>query len=412
MGHFLKTIAPIAELAGSVAFPELAPVIAGGGSLLTGQGIGKSLSNAALAFGGQEIGGALGNQFPETFGSTFGTGGNSLTDLLGTTSGAGSFFGPGTIGGDVSGLLNGSGGTGSSLSSLLNGGSSSTDPLSGSVAKDTLTNGLQSGTGLSPGSSNAPLYNIGGGGSSSFAPSSGDITDQLSQGLSAGTGYTPGVPSLTAGSSFAPASPILPGASPVASSSSGGIGSLLSKYGLPLAGAAASLGSNLAAQSELTKATNAANAQLSPYLQTGGAAEGQIGSYLGLPGSAGTGGNASSILAASPGYQFTQDQGNLALQRQAAAGGTLGSGAALKAAEQFGTGLADQTGQQYLSNLQTTAGQGLGAAGQFGTNTTALGTAKGTADIATGNTLSQLLSGVGGKRVVSYNPTTGQPIYG
>lgn len=386
-------LGPVGSLiATATGNPELIPLISGAGALAGGQGIGGAVKAGALGLAGQELGGALGNEFPDTFGGTFGTGGNSLTDLLGTTSGAGSLAGAGTIGGDISGLLNGSGG--SSLSSfkdpfgtLANGGSSvdpsNLFPNGGSVFQDPST--------------------FGNGG---FGLNTGTPSSQIAQELASGTGYTPGAvsaPNYAIGGG---------GASAFGSGAPASTGSSLSKYLLPALGAASSLGSNFAAQGALTKATDSANAQLSPYLQTGGAAEGTLGSYLGLPGSSGSGGSAQSILAASPGYQFQLDQGNRALAAQQAAAGSLNSGAAEKAAESFGTGLANQTGQQYYQNLANTAGQGLSAAGQYGTNTTALGTAKGGADIATGNTLSQLLSGIGGKRVTGYNPTTGQPIYG
>lgn len=94
--------------------PELIPLINGvestGFGLANGESFGKALGQGALAggeaFAGSEILGAAANQFPETAGSLgIGTGGNSLTDLLGTTSGAGSIAGPGTIGGDISGMF-------------------------------------------------------------------------------------------------------------------------------------------------------------------------------------------------------------------------------------------------------------------------------------------------------------------
>lgn len=416
MGGILKQAAPIAELAGSIAFPELAPLIVGGGSLLQGQGLGNSIKNGALAFGGNEIGGALGNAFPETLGSSLGTGGNSLTDALGSTSGAGSFFGPGTIGEDVSNLFNGAGN--GTFSGLFDSSAASLPAVSGTPNPSLTSSGLESGTGLTPGSTNAPLYNIGGGGASSFG-SSGDIGSQITKGLTDGTGYTaptgiaglsasPAVDSLGIAGGYAPAGAF--SAAP-ATASPTTFSSLLGKYALPIAGAAASLGSNFAAQGQLKEATDKANAQLAPYLQNGGAASGTAASYLGLPGSSGAGGNAADILAASPGYQFTLDQGNRALAAHQAATGSLNSGAAQKEAEQFGTGLANQTSQQYFSNLLGTSGQGLSAAGQYGNNTTAMGTAGAASNIATGNTLSQLLSGVGGKRVTGYG-TNGQPIYG
>lgn len=77
-----------------------------GEGLAGGQGLGKSLERGALSgaetFGGQEIAGALGNAVGAT-----GAGGNSLTDLLGMTQGAGSLTGPGTAGAQFGDLING-----------------------------------------------------------------------------------------------------------------------------------------------------------------------------------------------------------------------------------------------------------------------------------------------------------------
>ena len=403
MGHVLKSILPIAQTIGSIAAtatgnPELVPLIQGGGDLVQGKGIGTSLKDAGLAFAGQQVGGLLGNQFPETLGGTFGTGGNSLSDLLGYTSDAGSLSGAGTIGGDLSNLFSGTSGGESSLSSLTG--------SAGSKGSDILSNGLQSGSGLSAGTSNAPLYNIGGGGASSFGTPASNGWESALQ--SAGGSTAASLPSNGWESALQSAGTSLPAAS---ASSPTSFSSLLGKYALPTLGAASSLGSNLAAQQQLKTATNKANAQLSPYLQTGGAASTAAGNYLGLNGE-GNNTSASDILAASPGYQFQLDQGNRALAAQQAASGSLNSGAAQKAAQQFGTGLANQTAQQYFSNLQNTAGQGLGAAGQYGNNTTAMGTAGAASNIATGNTLAQLLASGNSKRVTGYNPTTGQPIYG
>lgn len=100
--------------------PELIPLINGGeraaGGLVKGESPGKAFGQGAISglesFAGSELAGAAANAFPET-GAALGldTSGNSLTDLAGSTSGAGSFFGPGTIGGDISNMFSGSSGT-------------------------------------------------------------------------------------------------------------------------------------------------------------------------------------------------------------------------------------------------------------------------------------------------------------
>lgn len=63
-----------------------------------------------------------------------------------------------------------------------------------------------------------------------------------------------------------------------------------------------------------------------------------------------------------PGYQFAKEEGLSAIQGNAAATGGLGGGNVRKAFLEYGTGLADQTFQQYMENLKTPMGMGLSAA--------------------------------------------------
>lgn len=69
-------------------------------------------------------------------------------------------------------------------------------------------------------------------------------------------------------------------------------------------------------------------------------------------------------LAATPGYRFALDQGQNAISNNAASRGLLLSGGTLKALQQFGTGLADQTYQSYVSNMAGAAGLTSPYAGQ------------------------------------------------
>jgi hypothetical protein len=125
-----------------------------------------------------------------------------------------------------------------------------------------------------------------------------------------------------------------------------------------------------------------------------------------------------SNLASTPGYQFTLDQGNQAIQRSAAAQGGLLSGAAGKAMDQYSTGLASQTYNQQYQNylagsnqsfnqlasvaglgqnsLSTTAAAGQNTANQVGQNTIAgqTGAANATASGMVG--ASNSLSSAGG----------------
>lgn len=70
-------------------------------------------------------------------------------------------------------------------------------------------------------------------------------------------------------------------------------------------------------------------------------------------------------LAQTPGYQFALDQGNRAIQASSAARGGLLSGASIKAAQRFATGLADNT---YMNQANVFGQNYNRAATQFGDN--------------------------------------------
>lgn len=71
------------------------------------------------------------------------------------------------------------------------------------------------------------------------------------------------------------------------------------------------------------------------------------------------------ILEQTPGYQFTLQQAEQALQREAARTGTATSPALLMELMKTGTGLAQQTYGSYLDRLAAMAGEGRVAAGQI-----------------------------------------------
>jgi len=73
-----------------------------------------------------------------------------------------------------------------------------------------------------------------------------------------------------------------------------------------------------------------------------------------------------SLFTESPGYQFRVDEGQRALERSAAAKGSLQSGATLKALTKYGQGVAGQQYDQYLNRLQGLAQSGQNAATQTG----------------------------------------------
>lgn len=97
-----------------------------------------------------------------------------------------------------------------------------------------------------------------------------------------------------------------------------------------------------------------------------------------------------------PGYQFRLQEGQRALERSQAARGGLYSGAALRAAQEYGQGLADQTYNDYFRRQGILANQGLGAAGNLGSLYTNLASAQAAAEIARMNQRNQMYSGLGG----------------
>jgi hypothetical protein len=102
------------------------------------------------------------------------------------------------------------------------------------------------------------------------------------------------------------------------------------------------------------QAQQQASAQLNPYAQAGQTALANL--------------QAPSLeaLQNDPGYQFRLQQGNQALERSLAAQGMGQSGAALKAAQEYGQGLADQTYNDYFNRQMGLANQGFGAASGLG----------------------------------------------
>ena len=126
--------------------------------------------------------------------------------------------------------------------------------------------------------------------------------------------------------------------------------------------------------------------QAAPYI---GQAAGYIGQQAGAVGQAAQnlpGQMTQAQLEATPGYQFTRDQGLKSIQSANAAKGLGVSGAALKGAATYATGLADKTymdqfnvaQQRFTDYLNVGAGYGNAAtgAGNLGANTLNLNTAQ------------------------------------
>ncbi len=137
-----------------------------------------------------------------------------------------------------------------------------------------------------------------------------------------------------------------------------------------IGGAATAFGASQAADAQRDAANAGAQTQreiygsnkamLSPWNDAGFKAYGTLNDLLGVGG-----GNSDSMKAALeglPGYQFTRDQGLKSVQNSAAARGLGTSGAALKGAATFATGLADQTYGNQVSRIANSANMGLTAA--------------------------------------------------
>jgi hypothetical protein len=136
--------------------------------------------------------------------------------------------------------------------------------------------------------------------------------------------------------------------------------------------AAAGIAGGIMQKSAVDSATSKANAaqqaglvqaraDLEPWRTTGGTANTATSDLLGLngPGAAST---AMGNFQASPGYAWSFDQGMRAIDAGKAAQGLLHSGAAIKAEQTFGTGLADQEFTNYYNRLFDISKLGEGAA--------------------------------------------------
>lgn len=97
-----------------------------------------------------------------------------------------------------------------------------------------------------------------------------------------------------------------------------------------------------------------------------------------------------------PGYQFARTQGLKAVQNSAAARGLGASGAALKGAASYATGLADQTYGEQVNRLMSGAQIGENAAAQTGVTGANLASTQGNALIQGGNAAAGGLAGAAG----------------
>jgi hypothetical protein len=200
--------------------------------------------------------------------------------------------------------------------------------------------------------------------------------------------------------------------------------------GAGLAGAAlSSSAAGSAAQDAENAATqnNALESQIyqnntrleTPYINAGDTAESALMGFLGLGGDPQATDQAFNDYLNSTGYQFALNQGLGGVAQTKAAQGLLGSGSLVKALDSYGTGLAQQYGQQYVGNLQNMTNTGAGAAnalagfgqnyaGQVSTNNNNAATAAGNAATTSANAFSNALNGAAG----IYGRNTGQSSFG
>ena len=132
-----------------------------------------------------------------------------------------------------------------------------------------------------------------------------------------------------------------------------------------------------------TEAMNSANqftkdaygntlSSVAPYQQAGAQALGQLSAGTAAGGQFNSTPTADQVMGQDPGYAFRLQQGQQALERAEAAGGSVGSGGALKAGAEYGQNFAsneyanafnrfNQTRQENYSNLAGIAGYGQNA---------------------------------------------------
>ena len=170
------------------------------------------------------------------------------------------------------------------------------------------------------------------------------------------------------------------------------IGTGLAILGAGLVGAGASIyGANAASNAQVNAANKAAGIQqqamdfqksnyntassnLTPFINTGIGANNLLASFYGINGSDPTlGQNALEAFSKSPDYQFAKTEGINALDNSAAAKGSVLGGNQLRAVTEYGSGLATQNLNNYLTRLTGMSGQGIQAGGYLGQIGTGVG---------------------------------------
>lgn len=373
--------------------------LGGIGSLGTGQtigslasGFGSSLSNGISNFGSDASSGFnnLENSVGSLFGSTPADAAEPGLSVLPTDTGinGGSLMTP--AGMDYNSIMGGASATGNPLmqadaSMAANAAGGASNSLGSMLANGSTAPGMGT-TGAFGGSTGAGGIAAGGGGMSSMGGGAGvDPMSMLSQ-SAIGDGL---VNPATGGMPTATAPP------PAGGSGMGGVGSLLSG----VSGLANAYTTNKA-EGQLANQQALNQQQIAPYLATGNTATSNLNGLLNP-------GTSAASLASTPGYQFELQQGNNALNNQLANSGMTGSGSALKAAQQFGQGLAGTTYQNAISNNLAASGQGLNAVGSNAGYNTAIGNIGASATQGQNANLLAALAGLMGQKSNGLNSFIG-----
>lgn len=202
------------------------------------------------------------------------------------------------------------------------------------------------------------------------ANGSWDVAGSLGSAGSGGAGGAGGA-GASLGGGVVPPNPYLSTPS-LGSAIKSGLGSIGSSSGgggfdwASLAGPAASLAGGIYSASQTGKAADAqlqaareAQAMFKPWIDAGGWAIGQGANMLGKNGAEA----AKNAFTQDPGYQWRLEQGNKAIERNAAARGNLYSGKYLKDMTRFNQGEASQEFGNSFNRLMSVAGMGQTATG-------------------------------------------------
>ena len=160
-------------------------------------------------------------------------------------------------------------------------------------------------------------------------------------------------------------------------------------------------------------------ALIQPEVDRGAAAADELQGFLGLGGDPAKIHEALRTYLGSTGYQFDRQQGLDAVAQSKSAEGLYNSGAAAKALDAYGTGLAQSYGRQYASDLAGVAQRGAGAinaltgaaannANQQQSNNAGAAAISANADLASANALNALIA----KGVSAYAAMRGQSSFG